>query len=135
MIGGVKALACGYCGDIRALGHGEGGLRGWVSCGCGMTQARWVDPYRGTAEFKVPPLPTPFRCFLLGLNNHVLEPALRGELGMHQDFREAHERATDAPNHVFDKSRAGCWAVVARVGTTSDVTWAAPDSDTETAPV
>ncbi len=123
----MKALACGYCGDIRALGHAGlyESITAWVSCACGMTRARWIDPYAGTAEFKVPPLrTTPFKCFLLGLNNRVLEPALRGELGMFQDFREAHDLATEAPNYIFDKGRAGCWAVIVRVGSTGDVTWA-----------
>lgn len=119
----MKALACGYCGDIRALGHAESPLLDTdpVSCSCGKTQGRWIDPSRGTAEFLVPPGNPPFRCFILGLNNQLLVPALRGELGMWQDFRDAHNAATDAPNHVFDKSRAACWAVIARVGSTSDV--------------
>jgi hypothetical protein len=38
-----------------------------------------------------------------------------------------HEQATDAPGYVFDKSRAGCWAVVVRVGITDDAAWAADD--------
>jgi hypothetical protein len=62
--------------------------------------------------------------YILGLHNGVLTPAINGELAMFEDFREAHERATNAPNYVFDKSRAGCWAVVVRAGQTSDVKWA-----------
>lgn len=116
----MKAFLCGYCADIQAL-QSE-----WRTCKCGVTSAHWVDPFRGTAEFRQPAPPADgSHCFLLGLNNHLLAPALRGELAMFEDFRAAHERATDAPNHVFDKSRANCWAVIVRVGQTSDVTWAA----------
>lgn len=42
---------------------------------------------------------------------------------MFEDFRAAHDAATKAPNYVFDKSRANCWAVVVQMGTTSDVRW------------
>ncbi len=115
---GVKALVCGRCGDIQAL------QEEWRECKCGQTAARWTDPQRGLAEFRVPADGVMNQCFVLGLNNHLLVPAMEGRLGMFQDFRHYHELATDAPNHVFDKSRAGCWAVVFRVGTTNDVTWA-----------
>lgn len=116
----MKALACGSCADIQAL-QWE-----WRTCKCGNTSARWVDPYAGTAEFRAKDRS---KAFLLGLNNHLLEPALRGELGMFEDFRLVHERATDAPGYVFDKSRASCWAVIVRVGQTGDVTWAKDDPE------
>lgn len=117
----MKALACGSCGDIQAL------QVWWRSCRCGNTSARWADPDRGTAVFSETRTDgTPVRkaaCYGLGLNNHLLGPALRGELAMHQDFRAAHARATDAPGYVFDASRCGCWAVVFKVGATNDVSW------------
>lgn len=119
-VAAVKALACGSCGDIQAL------QEEWRACVCGKTEARWVDARKGTAEFKDPGPHDRRYCFLLGLNNHLLVPALRGELAMFQDFRAAHERATHAPGYIFDREKADCWAVVVRVGQTSDVTWAGP---------
>jgi hypothetical protein len=114
----VKALLCGACGDIQAL------QVDWRTCACGNTSARWIDPRRGTAEFRAI---NRRDAFLLGLNNQLLLPAMRGELGIWEDYREVHEQATDAPGYVFDKSRAGCWAVVVRVGITDDAAWAADD--------
>lgn len=111
----MKALVCGACGDIQAL------QVEWRTCQCGNTSAHWTDPHAGTAEFRARDRS---RAFLLGLSNRLLMPALRGQLGMFQDFRAAHEAATEEPGYVFDKSRGGCWAVVVRVGQTSDVTWA-----------
>lgn len=113
----MKGLMCGVCGDFRALDPTPGK---WVACRCGQLSGHWVDPVRGIAEFDARDRS---RSFVLGLNNHLLTPALRGELAMHQDFREAHERATAAPNHVFDKSRCGCWAVVFGIGLTNDTSF------------
>lgn len=114
----MKALLCGACGDIQAL-RSE-----WRTCECGNTSAHWTDPDAGLAEFRGRDRTL---CFLLGLNNQLLIPALLGELGIWEDFRAAHDQATNAPRHVFDKSRAGCWAVVVRVGQTNDVSWADGD--------
>lgn len=118
----MKALLCGACGDIQAL------QTDWRSCRCGNTKARWTDPTLGLAEFDGLDRS---KCYLLGLNNQLLVPAMLGDLGVWEEFRAAHDRATNAPHHVFDKSRAGCWAVVVKVGRTSDVKWvedAAPPS-------
>lgn len=115
----MKALVCGSCGDIQAL------QREWRTCECGNTSARWTDPHLGLAEFRGRDRS---KCFLLGLNNRLLAPALRGELGIWSEFRAAHEVAVDAPGYVFDQSRAGCWAVVVRVGPTRDVTWASEEA-------
>lgn len=108
-------MVCGNCSDIQAL------RPEWRTCHCGNTSARWIDPFRGTAEFRARDRS---KAFLLGLNNQLLGPALRGELAMFQDFRAAHDLATNAPHHVFDEKRANCWAVVVRVGQTADVGWA-----------
>lgn len=113
----MKALLCGSCGDIQAL------QKEWRSCRCGIVSAHWTNGALGLAEFRVDPDLRRY-AFVLGLNNRLFGPALRGELGMFEDFRAAHELATDAPNHVFDKSRCGCWAVVFAVGRTNDVSWA-----------
>lgn len=125
----MKALACGLCGDIRAIRARQADDT-WTICECGNAAARWIDPWRGTVEFDGRKATERSRCFILGLNNHLLEPALRGELGMFQDFREYHELATNAPGSVFDKSRASCWAVLVRAGQTGDVTWLEAASET-----
>jgi hypothetical protein len=62
--------------------------------------------------------------FGLGLNNQLLLRAITADGQMWQDYRDWHELATDAPGYVFDKAKAGCWAVVFRVGSTSDTRWA-----------
>jgi hypothetical protein len=111
----VKAFVCGKCADVQAL------QVEWRTCMCGNTSAHWVNPEAGTAEFRAKDRS---KAFLLGLHNGMLIPALRGELARWEDFRTAHEAATDAPGYIFDRSHANCWAVVAGVGRTSDVTWA-----------
>lgn len=116
----VKALMCGACGDFKALAR-DGS---WRECECGTVAARWTDSHRGLAEFWTEAESERRYAFVLGLNNHLLQPALEGRLGMHADFRAAHDLATDAPSHVFDKSRCSCWAVVFAVGRTNDVAWA-----------
>lgn len=115
----MKALACGACGDIRALDPSGA----WVGCRCGNVRARWLDPERGTAEF-TGDYPS---AFLLGLNNRLLGPALQGGTTIFEDARKLHGAATDAPGYVFDKSKAACWAVIVRPGQTSDVTWTVPE--------
>jgi len=110
----MKALVCGRCADIRAL------QEDWVTCECGNLSGRWTNSFTGTAEFKAR---DKSYGYILGLNNRVLGPAIQGHLGMYQDFRLAHDEATKAPNHVFDQSRANCWAVVFKIGTTNDTKW------------
>jgi hypothetical protein len=111
-VAAVKALICGLCGDIQAL------QIEWRSCKCGNVEAHWTNGQLGLAEFRCWDYGT---AFLLGLNNTVLAPALRGQLLMNEDWREAHEQATDAPGYIFDKSKKACWAVIVRMGTTADV--------------
>lgn len=116
----MKALICGECADIQAL-QDE-----WRTCKCGNVSARWTNALLGIAEFKAR---NREKAFLLGMNNRLLGPALRGELAMWEDCRAAHDIATKAPNHIFDESRANCWAVVVAVGRTNDVKWASPESE------
>jgi hypothetical protein len=118
----VKALLCGDCGDVQAL------QMEWRTCSCGLLSARWRGGSRasammGLADFWTRHEHDRRHGFVLGLHNGVLEPALRGKLGMFQDFRAAHDAATTAPGYVFDKERAGCWAVPFAVGRTNDVAW------------
>jgi hypothetical protein len=63
----------------------------------------------------------------LGLNNSLLRSALSAHGQTWEDYRAWHDTATDAPGYVFDKSRAGCWAVVFAIGSTSDTRWASDE--------
>lgn len=112
----MKGLACGLCYDLRALPN-TSPLREVISCRCGNVQARWDDPQRGTAVFAARDRTTALG---VGFNNAFLVPALSGKLLMHADARRYHEIATTAPGYVFDESKAGCWAVVYRPGSTTD---------------
>lgn len=114
----MKALVCGRCGDIQAL------MDEWRSCKCGNVEAHWTDGRLGLAEFRCRDYGT---AFLLGLNNRVLGPALNGELGGNEEWRRAHEAATDAPGYIFDRSKKDCWAVIVRMGATADVKRAEDD--------
>lgn len=119
----MKALVCGACADIRALPSLEtlhSSLTDWVRCRCGNCEGRWVDPHRGTATFRAAERD---KVFVLGLNNDYFIPAIGGRLKMFEDMRAAHERPTRAPDHVFDASRAACWAVVFTIGASSDTSW------------
>lgn len=115
----MKALVCAACHDIKAL-NPDGS---WAGCRCGHVRARWIDPRLGTAEF-TGHYPS---AFLLGLNNQMFGPALRGETSLFSEAAALHDVATDAPNHIFDKSRAACWAVIVKPGRTNDVTWTVPE--------
>lgn len=64
---------------------------------------------------------------LLGLNNHMLGPMMHARGQMWEFNRELHAIATKAPGYIFDESRAGCWAVIALIGTTTDSSWADED--------
>jgi hypothetical protein len=121
----VKAVVC-WAGGPDGVGnvhiHSPGSER-WEVCQCGMTAARWEEPQSGRLivaaydESKVR---------VLGLNNHLLLSTLmtRGRPAW-ETVRHWHDEATDAPGYVFDKSRAGCWAAVFEVGSTSDTRFAA----------
>lgn len=115
----MKALVCAACGDIQAL------QTEWRSCTCGNVSARWTDSHAGLAEFRAVERHS---AFMLGLNNTMLLAAFDGAVDVFEKFRAVHDLATETPNHIFDKSRAACWAVITRPGRTSDVTWAEGES-------
>ncbi len=124
----MKALVCAACMDIRALEpHGE-----WTTCRCGSSSARWLDPKAGTVKCKG----SPRNVRILGLNNRYLLEAVRSP--EHEDlvtaggqwewWRQLHDKAIDAPNYIFDKSKRACWATVVLVGETNDISWEEPTS-------
>jgi hypothetical protein len=113
----MKGLLCSACVDFRALAP-----EGSVSCRCGNVTAWWVDPVRGVAKFRAI---NRQMAFGIGFHNSFLIEAttvLRG-LAMPEDWRQLHEKATDAPGYMFDKSRRDCWALIFKPGSTSDTSW------------
>lgn len=122
---------------IVCAGTGTGGLHltsfgtEWTYCQCGNTRAKWLDPQAGTmvADQRYPVTRHDVR--LLGLNNQLLLRAVTARGQAWEDYRGWHDLATDAPGYIFDKSRAGCWAVVALIGSTSDTRWATTEEHDE----
>ncbi len=96
----------------------------WAVCLCGNTGAMWEDPQAG--KLVIATRGDKSNVLALGLNNQLLVRAIQasGRGQAWQDYRDWHDIATDAPGYVFDKSRAACWAVIYKVGTTSDTRWA-----------
>jgi hypothetical protein len=124
----MKVLLCGKCFDIRAFDPNGA----WTVCRCGNVQARWLDPHRGTVRVKAK---DPRTARIIGLNNSFLYNALDTATGraltMNEDWRDAHDQATNAPGYVFDKSSRACWACIVEVGQTGDISWE-PEVETET---
>jgi hypothetical protein len=49
-------------------------------------------------------------------------------------YQDLHEKATDAPGYLFDKSKIGCWAAVVKIGRSNDVRWATEEEFLEAFP-
>jgi hypothetical protein len=123
----VKAVICGTIGSLHLFTPGS---LDWATCQCGQTGARWEDPEAGKI---VVASRDSFTSMVrgLGLNNQLLLRALGSQGQAWEDYRAWHDTATDAPGYVFDKSRAGCWAVVFLIGSTTDSRWATPEEVAE----
>jgi hypothetical protein len=126
----VKAIICRDSSSIHILSF----TTEWTMCQCGNVKARWEDPHAGTMVAATRSISDRERVRLLGLNNQLLWPALTARGQMWEDFREWHDHATSAPDYVFDKTRAACWAVVARIGSTSDTRWATDEEHAQAWP-
>jgi hypothetical protein len=122
----VKAVICTISGGAHIHTPGVGK---WEICQCGQTGARWEDPQAGSLI--VACRSSRGKVFGLGLNNQLLLRAVTAHGQMWEDYRDWHDIATDAPGYVFDKAKAGCWAVVFRIGSTSDTRWASEDEFTD----
>ena len=125
----MKAVICTH--DLALHIHTPGTGR-WAVCQCGHTGARWEDPRAGRLIVACRSNRGSVR--VLGLNNQYLLPAVT-TVGRWEEHRQLHDAATDAPGFVFDKSRAGCWAVVFRVGSTGNTRWATDGEYLECFPV
>lgn len=111
----MKAVICAAAGGVHIHTPGNGK---WEVCQCGNTGAKWEDPEAG--KLLVACRGRRDQVFGLGLNNQLLLRAITAGGQMWEDYRDWHDIATDAPGYVFDKAKAGCWAVVFRIGSTSD---------------
>lgn len=122
----MKVIICYAIGDISIYSPGQ---NKWNVCECGNSAARWDDPEAGHLAVAAK---DPARPYVrgLGLSNALLLPLLATRGLTWEDLRNWHDIATSAPDYVFDKTRAGCWAVPFIVGSTADTRWA---SDEETA--
>lgn len=123
----MKAILCQADEDLKIYVPGK---YGWRVCECGFSAARWVDP-GNTGDIIVATRQHHAMIRGLGLHNALLIPALTTPGQAWEDFRQWHDNATNSPGYIFDKSRAGCWAVVFRIGATSDSRWATPDETEE----
>ena len=125
----MKAVICTYSGGVHIHTPGVGK---WEICQCGHTGARWEDPEAG--KLIVARRADRTKVHVLGLNNQLLLPAVTDRIDGWADYRHWHDHATDAPGYVFDSARAGCWAVVFGVGSTSDTRWATDEEYLECFP-
>lgn len=123
----MKAIICygGNAGTVHITSFG----RTWTSCQCGNVRARWLDERAGTM---VADAGDKAKVRLLGMDNRMLIPMMAG-VGAQtwENSRLLHDIATNAPGYIFDKARAGCWAVIALIGSTSDTRWATPEESAE----
>lgn len=118
----MKLLFCGKCFDIKAFSTE------FTPCKCGNLEVRWVDPERGTFEAKAK---VKQRARIIGMNNSFLYQAFNlPQIGIQipgsdEGWRQAHDRATNAPGYLFDKKHRACWAGIFQIGQTADGKWAA----------
>lgn len=115
----MKGLACSECVDLRLLSNRD---RDPVSCRCENVTGWWIDGRAGVARYSAQ---RPAYAYGVGLNNQFLLPALHLDgLGRDGQWRDLHDIATNAPNHLFDRARRNCWVVIFKPGNVSDVEWA-----------
>lgn len=127
----VKAIICyaARAGYAAGTVHVTSFTRDWTPCQCGNVRAKWLDERAGTM---VADAADREKVRFLGMDNRMLIPRMSGIGGdAWEVHRTLHEISTTAPGYVFDKSRAGCWAVIARIGSTGDTRWATPEESAE----
>ena len=118
----MKAIIC-VMGGVHIISPDPSSAV-WVVCQCGGSAVRWENPEAGKL---VVATRDKSKVHGFGLNNSLLRSALSAHGQTWEDYRAWHDTATDAPGYVFDKSRAGCWAVVFAIGSTSDTRWASDE--------
>jgi hypothetical protein len=116
----MKGLTCAECGTLRTLAQQD--LRP-VSCDCGNVTGWWIDGARGVARYTAK---KPALAYGVGLHSDVLRLVwnLYGTQVNDTEWRDLFDKATDAPNYLFDKSRHGQWVIFFRPERGGDVGWA-----------
>jgi hypothetical protein len=123
----VKVALCVTCTDFVTPLRTWQTDRSWRWCQCRETAVRWRDGARGLLE--VTSLHGPASVRVLGLSNLFLQqavtkPQVRDGLSFPQ-WRELHDTSAQAvePHYLFHVDKRACWALVVRVGESSDVTF------------
>lgn len=122
----TKAAICITCADIvspyRDWGNGR-----WRWCQCDEMGVRWRDGARGMLE--VTALHGPDHLRVLGINNAFLALAVTANPGspagtrIGEQWRALHKFTCEQvePHYLFHATNRDCWALVVRVGESSDV--------------
>lgn len=122
----TKAAICTACSDIVGPYRAWQTDRRWRWCQGRHMGVRWIDGDRGIIEVTAAAGPQGVR--VLGLNNMFLEAAVGGRETPPQDaqgWRDLHRACATqvGSNYLFHITRRACWAVVARVGESSDIVY------------
>lgn len=127
----MKAIICyaARAGFAAGKVHITSFTRDWTPCQCGNVRAKWLDERAGTM---VADATDREKVRFLGMDNRMLLPRMLGMGGeAWENLRGLHEVSTAGTGFIFDQSRAGCWAVIALIGSTNDTRWATPEESAE----
>ncbi len=123
----MKVALCVHCTDFITPLNTWRTDRSWRWCQCRHTGVRWRDGARGLLE--VTSLHGHDGVRVIGLNNMFLtlavaEPPKYDGLPF-EKWRELHTECSRQvePGYLFHEDKRGCWALVVRVGESSDVTF------------
>lgn len=118
----TKAAICLSCWDIVAPRGAWKVDRRWRWCECRRTATRWQDGTKGLIEITC--INGSDNVRVLGLNNLFLIEGMRQKTQRtNMWWQEAHDASTSdvGEHYLFHKNRRNCWALLIRVGETSDV--------------
>lgn len=122
----MKIAYCVRCGDFVTPRRDWETNRAWRWCACDQMGVRWRDGNRGLLQ--VTSVYGPPRVRVLGLNNGFLLPAVDGLIGgsgedPDEDWRVFHDLVAEQTpaGYLFSERHRECWAVLIRIGETSDV--------------
>lgn len=116
----TKAAMCLSCQQIIGPRSSTAESSAWTWCAdpCLHTGVRWRDAATGLLE--VTSLRGAGNVAVIGLHNSMFYGLMHGPHSSAY-WRDMHELVTDAPGHLFDRSRRNCWAVLIRPGQSNDV--------------
>lgn len=112
----MKLVFCLKCCDIRSPNKDES----YTVCNCGNVIFRWSDPERGILKLKARDRNL---VRVIGLNNQMLLADINVKFN-DDGWKEIHQKSCEeSTGYLFHKDKRNCWAVVIRVGQSSDVMW------------